>query len=66
MERSVPGVMSPVWRGITVWQLPHRQIWWDPRWRTELAAVLAQLADQQPGPSPLSVYPPRQRSVHFR
>jgi hypothetical protein len=34
MERSVPAGMSPVWSGITVWQLPHRQIWCDPLWRT--------------------------------
>ena len=35
MDLSVPGVRSPAWTGTTVWQLPHRQIWWDPRWRTE-------------------------------
>ena len=36
IDLSVPGVRSPAWTGTTVWQLPHRQIWWDPRWRTEL------------------------------
>jgi len=34
MDLSVPGVRSPVWTRITVWQFPHRQIWCDPRWRT--------------------------------
>lgn len=34
MDLSVPVGMSPMWRGITVWQLAHRQIWWEPRWRT--------------------------------
>ena len=35
MDRSVPGVRSPACTGITVWQLPHGQIWCDPRWRME-------------------------------
>ena len=35
MDLSVPGVRSPVCMGITVWQVAHRQIWWEPRWRTE-------------------------------
>ena len=34
MERSVPAGMSPVWRAITVWQWPQRQISCDPLWRT--------------------------------
>ena len=34
MDLSVPGVRSPACNGITVWQVPHRQIWWDPRCRT--------------------------------
>lgn len=34
MDLSVPAGMSPAWRGTTVWQLPQRQIWCGPRWRT--------------------------------
>ena len=35
IDLSVPGVRSPACTGITVWQVPQRQIWCDPRWRTE-------------------------------
>ena len=63
MDRSVPGVRSPAWRGITVWQVPHRQIWWDPRWRTEWQPRSRSLRVSARAVTVL-VYRPRRRSVH--
>lgn len=55
MERSVPAGMSPVWRGITVWQWPQRQIWCDrlcrtgsqPSWRLRINARAVTLSVYQ-------------------
>jgi len=62
MGRSVPGVRSPACTGITVWQLPHRQIWWEPRWRTDWQPRCRSRRISTRAVTAL-VYPPRHRSV---
>ena len=48
--------------GITVWQLPHRQIWWEPRWRTDWQPCSRSLRTKARAVTAL-VYLVRRRSV---